>query len=164
MTGKYYWEDFYVGQCLQLGQRHVTREEVLEFARRYDPQPFHTDEEAARGSIFGGLIASGWHTCAITMRLLCDQLLARAACIGSPGMDSIRWLKPVRPGDTLRAQWTVLEMRPSGSKPDRGLLRSRWEVFNQCGELVMTLESRAMYRRRPVDSRQHDTGQRVQAA
>jgi acyl dehydratase len=151
MTAKVYWEDFSVGKVIDLGTRAVPREEILEFARRYDPQPFHTDEEAAKNSIYGGLIASGWHTCAMMMRLLYDGVLKHAASLGSPGVDNVRWLKPVRPGDTLRAQMTVTEARASTSKPDRGFIKSKWEVFNQRDELVMTMEGMGMYRRR--DSR-----------
>lgn len=148
MSGKVYWEDFSVGQVIKLGMRAVPREEIIEFARRYDPQPFHTDEEAAKNSIYGGLIASGWHTCALMMRLLYDGVIKRAASMGSPGIDNIRWLKPVRPGDTLRAQMTIMETRASASKPDRGLIKSNWEVFNQNDELVMTMVGVGMYRRR----------------
>jgi len=147
-TPEIYWEDLPAGTVMDLGTYEVTREEILEFANKYDPQPFHVDEEAAKDSIFGGLIASGWHTCSMMMRLLCDGLLLRAASLGSPGMDEVRWLKPVRPGDTLHAKMEVVESRASQSKPDRGVIRSRWEVHNQDGELVMTMEGRGMYRRR----------------
>lgn len=148
MTPDIYWEDLPAGTVMDLGTYEVTREEILEFAHKYDPQPFHVDEEAAKHSIFGGLIASGWHTCSMMMRLLCDGLLLRAASLGSPGMDEVRWLKPVRPGDTLHAKMEIVESRASQSKPDRGVIRSRWEVHNQSGELVMTMEGRGMYRRR----------------
>lgn len=143
-----YWEDFHPGKEIDLGEYEVTRDEILEFARRYDPQPFHTDEDAARDSIYGGLIASGWHTCAMMMRLLCDAVLSNAASLGSPGVESVRWLKPVRPGDTLRARMRILETRASRSKPDRGIIKSHWEVENQDGETVMTMEGIGMYRRR----------------
>lgn len=148
MTAKVFWEDFYPGKVIELGTRSVSREEILEFATRYDPQSFHTDEEAARQSIYGGLIASGWHTCALMMRMIYDGLLNRAASLGSPGVDSVRWLKPVRPGDTLRGRMTIVDVRASSSKPDRGLIRAKWEVFNQKDELVMTVEGMGMYRRR----------------
>jgi len=143
-----HWEDFETGEVIDLGEYEVTREEILEFARKYDPQPFHTDEESAGDSIYGGLIASGWHTCAMMMRLLCDAVLLEAESMGSPGVEKIRWLKPVRPGDTLRGRMTVVETRPSRSKPDRGLIRSHWAVLNQEDELVMTMEGMGMYRRR----------------
>src|SRR5437867_2941032 len=119
MGKKKYLEDFEVGETLELGSCRVTREEILEFARRYDPQPFHVDEAAARQSIYGGLIASGWHTTAMLMRLLVDRM-AGVKTMGSPGTDEIRWLKPVRPGDTLTARAVVLDVVPSRSKPDRG--------------------------------------------
>ncbi|MGD8871600.1 MAG: MaoC family dehydratase [Gemmatimonadota bacterium] len=143
-----YWEDLPSGTVIDLGSYEVTEEEILEFARKYDPQPFHTDAEAAKGSIYGGLIASGWHTCAMSMRMLCDKLLLRAASLGSPGLDQIRWLRPVRPGDTLGGFMEVVESRPSRSKPDRGIIKSRWEVKNQDDEVVLTMEGAAMYRRR----------------
>ena len=143
-----YWEDLPVGTVIDLGTRRVTRDEIVEFARKYDPQSFHTDEEAAKDSIYGGLIASGWHTCVMMIRLLCDTLLLRAASLGSPGIDEIRWVRPVRPGDTLHARMEVIESRASRSKPDRGLVKSRWEVRNQTGEVVMTMAGVGMYRRR----------------
>jgi len=145
-----YFEDLPTGTVMDLGSYEVTREEILEFARKYDPQPFHVDEEAANGSVFGGLIASGWHTCSMVMRLVCDGLLLHAAGLGSPGVDEVRWLKPVRPGDTLHAKLEIVESRASQSKPDRGVIRSRWLVQNQVGELVMTVEGLGMYRRRNV--------------
>lgn len=148
MRFKYCWEDFFVGQTVELGTRTVPREEMIEFAGRYDPQPFHVNEEAAMSSIYGGLIASGWLTCAVTMRLMFEGYLHEADCLGSPGVDNVRWLKPVRPGDTLRGRMTVLESRASASKPDRGTVRHKWEVFNQRDELVMTMEGYGMFRRR----------------
>lgn len=152
MSIEYYWEDFTVGRTIDLGSREVSRDEVLEFANRYDPQSFHVDEAAAETSIYGGLIASGWHTVAMVMRLMCDGYLLRSASLGSPGIDNLRWLKPVRPGDTLHARMTVLESRPSASKPDRGTIKSSWEVFDQHGDLVMSMEGFGMFRRRqPAD-------------
>lgn len=148
MAYKYYWEDFPLGRVIELGSRVVSKDEIIEFARCYDPQPFHVNEEAAGSSVYGGLIASSWHTCAIAMRLMCDAYLLQAASLGSPGVDSVRWLKPVRPDDTLRAQMTIMEARPSMSKPDRGTVKSKWEVFNQHGDLVMTMEGYGMFRRR----------------
>ena len=118
-----YFEDFPPGDVRESPARTVTREEMVAFAREFDPQPFHTDEEAASTTIYGGLIASGWHTVAILMRLMWDAFLADAASLGSPGVDEVRWLKPVRPGDTLRARFTVVEAVPSRSKPDRGVVR-----------------------------------------
>lgn len=147
-----HWEDFEAGEVIDLGEYHVTRDEILEFAERYDPQPFHTDEEAAADSIYGGLIASGWHTCAMMMRLLCDAVLVEAESMGSAGVEQVRWLKPVRPGDTLRGTMEVVETRPSRSKPDRGIIRSHWEIHNQDDDLVMTMEGMGMYRRRNAEA------------
>jgi acyl dehydratase len=149
MTIKYYWEDFVPGQTVEFGRKTVTREEMLAFSRQFDPQPFHVDEQAAAQSLYGGLIASGWHTCALLMRTMCDGYLLESASLGSPGLDNIRWLKPVRPGDTLRMTRTVVESRPSGSRPDMGLVKVSWEVFNQKDEKVMTVEGMQMFRRRP---------------
>lgn len=149
MGFEFYWEDFPAGSVREFGGRTVTREEIVEFARQFDPQPFHLDEEAARASLFGGLCASGWHTAALAMRLMCDDYLNRSASLGSPGIDNLRWTRPVYPGDTLGVRMTVLEARPMASKPDVGLMRSRWEVFNQHGEPVMHMEGWGMMRRRP---------------
>ena len=129
------------GDVLDLGSCQVTEAEIVAFASDFDPQPFHIDPAAAERSIFGGIIASGWHTCALTMRLLVDAFLSQAASMGSPGVEQIRWLRPVRPGDTLTARIRVLEKRPSQSKPDRGSIKSLTEVTNQADELVMTMES-----------------------
>jgi acyl dehydratase len=148
MQHKYYWEDFKVGDTAPMGEKVVDRDEVIAFARAYDPQPFHTDEDAARQSMFGGLIASGWHTCAMVMRMMVDSYLRDSASLGSPGVDNVRWLKPVRPGDTIRAQREVVETRASQSKPDIGIVKSRWEVRNQHGDLVLTMEGHGMFRRR----------------
>ena len=145
---KYYFEDFKVGHSAPMGEKLVDRDEVIEFASRYDPQPFHIDEAAARRSMYGGLIASGWHTVAMVMRMMVDGYLRDSASLGSPGVDNVRWLKPVRPGDTLRAQRTVLEARASQSRPNLGLVKHRWEVFNQHGEPVMTMEGMGMFERR----------------
>lgn len=145
---QYYWEDFPPGTVREFGATRVTREAVLEFARQFDPQPFHLDDVAAEASLFGRLSASGWHTCAMTMRMMCDDYLLDAASLGSPGIDQLRWLKPVYPGDTLRARLTILEARPMNSRPEVGLLRSRWEVMNQHGDCVLTMEGWGMFRRR----------------
>jgi acyl dehydratase len=143
-------EDFAVGEVIELGSCSVTQEEIVEFARRYDPQPFHVDEEAAKASNFGGLIASGWHTASMFMRLFVDRVLAGGATLGSPGIDEIRWPRPVRPGDVLTARVAVLDAVPSRSKPDRGHVRIRYEVHNQAGETVMTMVGVSIYRRRPA--------------
>jgi acyl dehydratase len=145
-----YFEDFPPGDVRESPARTLTRDEIVAFASQYDPQPFHLDDAAARRSIYGGLLASGWHTCAIYMRLMWDTFLKDTASLGSPGIDEIRWIKPVRPGDTLRARFTVLEAIPSRSKPDRGIVRALSEVFNQHGEVVMTMRGLGMYARRPA--------------
>jgi acyl dehydratase len=144
-----YFEDFIPGLVREFGPAVVDEAEIIEFARRYDPQPIHTDPEWARTGPFGGLIASGWHTAAIAMRLLVDQYLPPAASLASPGIDELRWLRPVRPGDELRIRVTVIETRPSRSKPDRGLLRSRIEVLEADGSAVMTMIGMNIIRRRP---------------
>jgi acyl dehydratase len=128
----------------------VTRDEILAFAREFDPQPFHLDEAAARRTIYGGLLASGWHTAAILMRLMWETYLKDTASMGSPGVEEVRWLKPVRPGDTLRARFTVTDARPSRSRPDRGVVTSLSEVLNQHGEVVMTVRGLSMFARRPA--------------
>lgn len=143
-----YFEDFQVGQVYELGSYTVSEEQILTFAREFDPQPFHVDRALAAESIYGGIIASGLHTASIFMRLLYDGLLCRSASMGSPGQDELRWLRPVRPGDTLTARGTVEELIPSKSKPDRGLVRKSYEVLNQHGEKVMTMRGLGMFGRR----------------
>jgi acyl dehydratase len=144
-TPTYAFEDFQPGRSFEFGQRVVDRDEVLRFAAAYDPQPLHLDEAAAEASVLAGLSASGWHTCAMTMRMMCDAYLLDSTSQGSPGIDALRWLKPVRPGDTLRVRMTVLEARQSKSRPQIGLVRSGWEVFNQHDEAVMTMEGWGMF-------------------
>lgn len=146
-----YFEDIEVGEVWDLGQRVVEAEEIVEFASKYDPQPFHTDAEAAEASFFGGLIASGWHTCAMVMELLANYIKAeKLASLGAPGMDSCRWLVPVRPGDVLHGRMTVLSARLSSSRP-MGLISVRTEVFNQDKAKVVQLEGVAMYGCRPTE-------------
>src|ERR1700761_204791 len=145
-----YFDDFFVGETLDLGAYAVTEAEVLDFARKYDPQRMHADPDYAQGSRFGGLIASGWHTSAMFMRLLVDGLLYESSAIASPGVDTIRWILPVRPGDVLRAEATVVEVAPSRSRPDRGLVKHDCTVRNQNNELVMTLRTLALFTRRPL--------------
>jgi acyl dehydratase len=145
----HYFEDFQPGQTLELGSRTVTEEEIVSFARQWDPQPFHVDPDAARESVFGGLIASGWHTGAMWMRLYVDSLLGDAASLGSPGVEGLRWLAPVRPGDTLTGRLEVLEATPSQRRADRGTIRIRAEMVNQDGVTVMTMTPRGHFRRRP---------------
>lgn len=145
-----WWEDFKVGDSADIGSHRFTEDEIIAFARQFDPQPFHTDPQAAARSAFGGLIASGWHTCAIAMRLMVENYVNRAASLGSPGVDAIRWLKPVRPGDTLSYRRIVLESRASASRPGVGLVKQRWEARNQRGELVLSMEGWGMFGRRPA--------------
>jgi acyl dehydratase len=143
-------DDFVPGQVHGLGQCTLSRDEIVAFARDWDPQPFHLDEQAAAASIYGGLIASGWHTVCVFMRLFANGLLNRAAAMGSPGIDELRWLKPVRPGDRLAARLEVLEVRPSRSKPDRGIVRLRCAMANQHEEEVLSFIGNVMFRRRPA--------------
>jgi acyl dehydratase len=143
-------DDLQPGQTFALGRRSVTREEIVDFATAWDPQPFHLDEEAARASIYGQLIASGWHTVCIFMRMFADGLLNRTAAIGSPGIDELRWLKPVCAGDSLEAAVEILEVRPSRSRPDRGAARIRCVVHNQHGNEVLTMLATVMFLRRPT--------------
>ena len=145
---KIYWEDFFVGQVIDLGSITPTREEIIDFASQFDPQPFHLADEAARASVFGGLCASGWHTCAMAMRLMVTNFLHETSSLGSPGLEGIKWLKPVFPGDTLRLQVTVLETKPMGKRPDVGMTRNHWEFFNQHGDKVLLMDGWSMFRRR----------------
>ena len=133
-----YLEDYVPGSVYELGSLTVTEDEIIRFAQQFDPQVFHLDPELARKSVFGGVIASGWHTAALAMRLLVDHFISRVAALGSPGSDELRWLKPVHPGDTLSLRVTILEARHLESKPDRGIVKSFVEVLNQDREVVMT--------------------------
>jgi acyl dehydratase len=142
-----YLDDLAAGQSFALGSRTVTRDEIVAFARSWDPQPFHLDDEAAKAGIYGQLIASGWHTVCIFMRLFADGLLNRAAAIGSPGIDELRWLKPVCAGDSLEARVEILDVRPFRSRPDRGAARIRCIVASQQGE-VLTMIATVMFMRR----------------
>lgn len=144
-----YWDDYEVGQKFALGSTSFTADEIVDFGRRYDPQSFHVDADAARQSLFGGLIASGWHVTAKLMRLFVDNYVDQRTALGSPGVDEVRWLKPVRPGDTLSA-WVVCAGKvPSKSRPEMGIIHEQWQATNQKGELVMTLKGTNMVRRRP---------------
>ena len=145
---KFYFEDFSPGWTAEYGPRRVTREEMIGFAAQFDPQPMHLDEEAARGTMLGGLGASGWHTCCIMMKMIADGLLLDSASMGAPGIDEVRWLKPVRPGDSLTVRGSVLSTRPSHSRPDRGFVNFLWETHNDRGEMVMTLICPQMLLRR----------------
>jgi len=145
---KCYWEDFAVGQVRDLGTITPTREDIIAFAQQFDPQPFHLDDEAAKASVFGALSASGWHTCAMAMRLMVTNFLCETSSLGSPGLENIKWLKPVYPGDTLRLQSTMLETKPMSKRPDVGMTRNLWEMFNQHGDKVLHMDGWGMFRRR----------------
>lgn len=147
-----YLEDFTVGQKLAFPPRTVSEDEIIAFARAYDPQPFHLDKEAAKQSLFGGLCASGWHTAGMMMRMLVDTMIGQYASMGSPGVDQLRWIKPVFPGDTLHLSGEILDVRFSQSKPDRGVITSRYEMRNQKGEVVLTMQAKGMYARRPAQT------------
>jgi acyl dehydratase len=145
-----YFEDLVIGGKSSFGRYEVTREEVLDFARKFDPQPFHLSDVEAAKTHFGRIAASGWHTCSMMMRMLVDNMSeVQQAGLGSPGQNELRWLKPVYPGDTLRVETEVLEKTPSRSKPDIGSFLSRATVFNQHDEPVMTTVAIGLIRRRP---------------
>jgi len=141
------FEDFEPGQVYELGSWEVTEAEILDFARAFDPQPFHVDPDAAARSPFGGLIASGWHSAAIYMRLYVDGILSRAASMGSPGVEELRWLVPVRPGDVVRGRFTVVETSPSSRRPDRGTVIALCELLNQRGEVAVSFRARGFFGR-----------------
>ena len=145
---KYYFEDFNTSWTAEYGPRRVTREEIIGFAAQFDPQPMHLDEEAARKTMLGGLGASGWHSCCILMKMIADGLLLDTASMGAPGIEEVKWLKPVRPGDNLTVRGSVQWTRASQSKPDRGFVSFLWEAFNDRGERVMTLVCPQMVERR----------------
>ena len=149
MTERWF-EDYPAGAVFTAGEIRVGAAEIVEFARKYDPQAMHTDPAVAARGPFGGLIASGWQTGALMMRMFADNFLSPASSIASPGLDELRWLKPVRPGDVLSLRVTILEARPSRSKPDQGVLRSLVEVLNQHGDTVMSLKPISLIRRRPA--------------
>lgn len=149
MSETLYWEDFSVGETREMGRHSFSAQEIIDYGRQFDPQPFHVDPEAARESFYGTLIASGWHTCSVAMRLMCDSYVNRTRSMGSPGVDNIRWLAPVKASDTLSYRYTVLEARASRSRPDAGLMRMQWEAFNQDGVRVLSMEGWSMIGRRP---------------
>lgn len=146
-----WFEDYEVGEAFISNGKTLTEAEIIDYAFRYDPQPFHMDVEAASGHMYGGLIASGWHVVAVAFRLFMDTRPWGAAGLGSPGCDELRWLEPVRPGDTLRTEVLISDLRPSASKPDRGLLMLDWAVINQHDRTVMTMKSVQLTRKRPAD-------------
>lgn len=149
----WYFEDFFPGQEIPLGSRTVSEEEIIAFATQFDPQPFHIDHEAAAASPYGGVIASGWHTCSMMMRMVVDGMMASASSMGSPGLDKVRWILPVRAGDTLTVSYLTTAVKASTSRPDRGVVWSTWQAVNQDGQLVCTIEGMGMFGRRPAGER-----------
>ena len=148
MTMKFY-EDIEVGSKSSFGRYEVTREEVMDFASKYDPQPFHLDDDAAAQTHFGRLSASGWHTCSMTMAMMVENMKGeKSAGLGSPGVDSLRWIKPVYPGDTLRCETEIIEKRRSSSRPEMGIFKSRIRTFNQDEVMVLEMVSNGLIRTR----------------
>jgi acyl dehydratase len=145
-----WFEDYVVGTTAEHGSVRVEEAELVDFGRRFDPQPFHTDREAAAHGPYGGLIASGWHTCALMMRLFAQEYLSPVSSLGSPGVDELRWIRPARPGDELALHTTVEEARLSRSKPDRGLVRTRVELVNADRDVVLTMTAMNLVRTRPA--------------
>ena len=147
-----YYEDIAVGDARSFGHYEVTREEVMEFAGKYDPQPFHLDDDAAAATHFGRLSASGWHTCSMTMAMMVENMKSeRSAGLGSPGVDQLRWKKPVYPGDTLRCETEVIEKRRSASRPEMGIFKSHIRTYNQHDELVLEMVSNGLIATRDPD-------------
>jgi acyl dehydratase len=151
MSREFYLEDFAAGQVFSTGRLRVDADQIKAFARQFDPQPFHLDEAAAQKSVFRGLAASGWHTAALTMRLMADGEFKPAGGIIGVGFDELTWQRPVRPGDELHAESEILEVRPSKSRPDRGTIRVRTTTYNQNGETVQAFTGSLIVPRRPAD-------------
>jgi len=149
---KLYWEDIEVGKTIALGEKRVQKDEIIAFAREFDPQPFHLDEDAAKNSMIGELIASGWHTNVMLMRMLYDSLLKDSASLGSGGLEEVKWPEAVRPGDVIRGTYTCLESRASKSRPDLGICRVVCEVINQNDRVVMSCRLSQFFRRRNAGS------------
>ena len=147
-----HWEDFSPGQVTECGPRLITRAEIIAFAAEYDPQPMHLDEAAARASLFGGLVASGWHSCCLLMRMLTDGMLGETSFLGAPGVEEVQWLAPIRPGARVKARATVLETRASRSRPDLGFVKFQWELVNAAGQPVMTMLVSEMFGRRAANA------------
>jgi acyl dehydratase len=146
-----HWEDFSPGRVFESEPRLVTRDEIVEFAAAFDPQPMHLDEEAARAGMLGTLVASGWHSCCLLMRLLSDAFLSQSRFLGGPGVEEVRWLKPLYPGESIRARATVLETRPSRSRPQIGFVKFLFELVDSSNAQVMTLTVSPMFARRATD-------------
>lgn len=150
---KRHFEDFTVGDVFPLPKRRVSRAEIVAFAAEFDPQPFHLDEQTPATDLAGGLLASGWHVCAVFMRMLYDGIIVDTACLGSPGIETLKWRRPVRPGDTISGRSVVMDMRPSRSRPGMGIVRFRHEAVNQAGEVVMVMENPILIAVREVPGR-----------
>jgi acyl dehydratase len=148
------YEDLEVGKAYEVGSHTFTRDEIVHFAEQFDPQPFHVSEAGGEASMFGGLVASGWHTCSVMMGMLVRNFLRDSTSMGSPGVDEIRWLKPTRVGDTLTMTNTIVSKRVSESKPDRGIVETRWEGVNQHGETIVTVRSKGLFGLRHPGARQ----------
>ena len=147
-----HWEDFIPGQVTECGSRLITRAEIIAFAAEYDPQPMHLDEAAARASLFGGLVASGWHSCCVLMRMLSDDFIGDASFMGALGVEEVKWLAPIRPEERIRARATVLDTRASRSRPDVGFVKFQFELINAVDQPVMTLVVSSMFGRRAADA------------
>jgi acyl dehydratase len=147
-AAKLFWEDFTPGRVFEYGPRRITREEILEFAAEFDPQPFHLDDAAARATMLGGLCASGWHSCCILMRMSADGFVLNSSSMGAPGVDEVCWLLPIRPGDDLTLRATVQSTRASNSRPDMGFVNVLLELYNAAGKRVMSLTAPLMFGRR----------------
>jgi acyl dehydratase len=145
---RFYFEDFEVGSVSTFGRYPVTREEVISYASQFDPQPMHLDEAEAAKTMLGGLSASGWHTCSMLMRMIADEFILDSAGMGSPGIDEVKWLRPVRPGDVLSVRRTILEARPSAKRADRGYVKFRFEVLDQHGNVVLDQLNSIIFARR----------------
>ena len=146
---KLYWEDFNIGDEAVYGPRLVTREEIVAFAAEFDPQPAHLDEAAAVATLHGGLAGSGWHSCALMMRMMADGFLLDSSSMGAPGVEEVRWLEPLRPGTQVRLRTKVLDTRSSNSRPEMGLTRIRYDLVDEAGAIITTLTSTMMLGRRP---------------
>ena len=152
MSVKRHFEDFQPGTVAVYGPRLVTREEIVAFAAEFDPQPMHLDEAAAAATLLGGLAASGWHSCCILMRMIADGFVNQSNSMGAPGVDEVRWLKPLRPGTQVRVRTTILETRPSNSRPELGFVKNRFEMLDEQDAVLMTLVSSLMVRRREAEA------------
>ena len=153
MSSKLHWEDFQPGAVAVYGPRLVTREEIVAFAAEFDPQPMHLDEAMASATLLGGLAASGWHTCCLLMRMIADGFILDSSSMGGPGVDAVRWLKPLRPGTSIRVRATVLDTRASGSRPEMGLVKFLFEVIDETDATLTTLATTLMFGRRRAGAR-----------